>query len=169
MLCPVFPDVLERGIGDLVDAVRPPEVEHLWAEVYNDRANWEIVRDGYPTGSPGYDWMTEVFERRNRDLYSAYAVDLFLCLRARAEAEGWLRKLRYLLYEDKIRVDQARRIPDLSDLMLQSEPGENGLSTNPAFAELQRVTGDTEGTRPRRKLNLDVFGDHEGSIDLTQG
>jgi len=139
MLCPVFPDMLvDNRLDQLIDLVRPQQVEHFWAEPYNDRCNWQIVRDGYAPGSFGYEWMTEAFDADDYDLYSAYAVNLYLWLRERAEQEGWLDKLRYLLYEDKITPEHAARVPDLQGLWLQSKPDERGMSRHATFAALQR-------------------------------
>jgi len=54
MACPVFPDVLEEaGVETLIDRIRPNLVETLWAEPFNDRANWGKVRDGYLEDSTG--------------------------------------------------------------------------------------------------------------------
>src|SRR5882724_7172423 len=103
MLCPVFPDVLKSGgLERLVDAVRPDLVEHVWAEPFNSRNNWQHVREGYPVGSAGYRWFTEVYGERLKDRWSAYATELYVRLRDKARAEGWIGKLRYLLYEKDI-------------------------------------------------------------------
>ncbi len=103
MLCPVFPDVLEGDRLDrLVDRIRPDLVEHVWSEPFNDRVNWRAVRDGYDPASPGYAWLTDVYEHGNKAAWSSYATQLYTRLRAKAEREGWLPKLKYLLYEGDI-------------------------------------------------------------------
>jgi DNA repair photolyase len=138
MLCPVFPDVLEGDrLEELIDGVRPALVEHIWAEPYNDRHNWTQVRNGYEVGSFGYDWITAVYENRRMDRWSEYATDLYLRLRTKAIAEGWLPKLRYLLYELTITRSDAERIGGLQGVLLQSKPASNGKSQNEAIAILQ--------------------------------
>ena len=63
MLCPIFPEVMEGDrLERLVEATRPPLVEHLSAEPFNDRSNWMNVRDAYKLGTDGYQWMTDVFD-----------------------------------------------------------------------------------------------------------
>lgn len=141
MLCPVFPDVLGNGQLDaLIDRINPQVVEHVWAEPYNDRINWEYVRGGYDPISPGYEWMTDVYGNRNTARWSEYATDLLLELRERAKREGWLPKLRYLLYEDLISEADAFRLDDLSGVLLQSKPDEEGYSKNRFISKLQRFS-----------------------------
>lgn len=148
MLCPVFPDLLEgNGVERLVDRVRPDRVEHIWAEPYNDRNNWEKVRRGYRPGSEGDRWFTRVYEERNVTAWSNYATDLYLRLRAHAEANGWVHKLRYLLYEDRITAEDAIRLGDMKGILFQSKPDDAGFSRNQAIAALQRAQ---EGTDDRR-------------------
>jgi DNA repair photolyase len=140
MLCPVFPDVLaERGVEDLLDRVRPELTEAVWAEPYNDRVNWRTVRGGYRQGSEGHVFLTAVYEDDDKGRWSEYATDLYLRLRASAEDGGWLPKLRYLLYEDQITEQDARRLGDMRGVLLQSKPGADGQSRNPHIA--QRQTG----------------------------
>ena len=137
MLCPVFPEILDGGaLEALVEQIRPGRVEHVWAEPYNDRDNWDLVRSIYPAGSASHAWMTEVYEHRKTAVWSKYAADLYLRLRAIAEKEGWLHKLRYLLYEELIVKDDADRLPDLSGILLQSKP-EDGYSKNPHIRILE--------------------------------
>ncbi len=65
MLCPIFPDVMEGGsLERLVDCISPHEVEHIWAEPYNDRVNWATVREGYDEETAGYRWFTETVDMR---------------------------------------------------------------------------------------------------------
>jgi DNA repair photolyase len=138
MLCPVFPEVLEGDqLEQLVDAIDPGACEYVWAEPYNDRVNWKFVRDGYVKGSPGYSWFTEAFENRNTTLWSAYALDLYERLRVKGEHEGWLSKLRYLLYERDVANEHASKFGDLSGILLQSKPDEDGRSQHPHFRALQ--------------------------------
>jgi DNA repair photolyase len=140
MLCPVFPDVLANGsIEELLSAIRPAHCEHVWAEPYNDRQNWNVVRSGYAPGSDGHSWLTSVYGNKRRDVWSRYATDLYLQLRGRAEREGWLSQLRYLLYEKGIVEDDAGRMGDLRGVLLQSSLGEHGRSRNPHIAAQQRT------------------------------
>jgi len=138
MLCPVFPDMLEGSrLESLIDKIHPDVVEEIFAEPYNDRANWQIVRDGYAPGSAGFKRITEVFGTGKAAAWSRYATDLYLRLREKAEAEGWIGKLRYLLYEGKITPEDAGRIGRLDGMLLQGNPDENGKSKNAALAALQ--------------------------------
>jgi DNA repair photolyase len=138
MLCPVFPDVLEGNkLEELVARVRPDLVEHVWAEPYNDRKNWRAVRTGYDEGSHGYKWLTDVYEHGRKDLWSEYATELYVRLRDKARREGWLCKLRYLLYEGGITQNDAAKFKGLEGVLLQSKPDENGKSRNPYIAALQ--------------------------------
>jgi DNA repair photolyase len=138
MLCPVFPDVLEvNRLEELVDRVRPDRVEHVWAEPFNDRKNWKAVRAGYDEGSSGYKWLTDVYERGNKDLWSEYATELYVRLRDKARREGWLSKLRYLLYEGRITQNDAKKFRGLKGVLLQSKPADDGKSRNPYIAALE--------------------------------
>lgn len=140
MLCPVFPDLLDgEGMDRLLAHIRPDLVEHIWAEPYNDRNNWSIVRQGYEPGSFGYAWFTEVYQQGRKSIWSRYATDLYERLLRAAEHGGWLSKLRYLLYEGDIGEGDARKLGTLDGILLQSAPGEDGLSRNPFIAQQQRI------------------------------
>lgn len=155
MLCPIFPDALTGdGLERLVEAVRPDRCETVWAEPYNDRANALKVRAGYAEGSPGWTFLTDVYVHGDRRRWSAYAAELYLRLRAKATTEGWLAKLRYLLYEDGIMPSDASAFEGLDGVLLQSKPFHNvigegeteekiptGWSSNPAIRRLQRHEG----------------------------
>lgn len=138
MLCPVFPDVLEGDrVEELIDRCDPATVEHVWAEPFNDRINWRVVRSGYPTGSFGYRWFTQAFEEGDTALWSDYATTLYARLHKKAIAEGWIAKLRYLLYENGVQPQHVRRLGSLDGILLQSKPGADGCSRNPGVAMLQ--------------------------------
>ena len=138
MLCPVFADVLEGDhLERLVDAVRPQHAEHIWAEPYNDRQNWKKVLHSVPSGSHTAEWLTDVYEHKRSDLWSRGATDLYDRLAAKAKREGWLDKLRYLLYEDQITPSDAPHFAGLQGVLLQSTPNDDGTSKNPAIAALQ--------------------------------
>lgn len=142
MLCPVFPDMLEGDrLEQLVDRIRPDLVEHVWAEPYNDRTNWRAVRAGYEEGSAGWEWLTEVYERGRKDLWSAYAAELYERLVSKARRDGWAHKLRYLLYEGDIAAKDASRFAGLEGVLLQSKPDEEGFSANPSIREVQSELG----------------------------
>ena len=95
MMCPVFPDVLAGdALEGLVEEIRPELGEHVWAEPYNDRQNWSKILDGYPIGSPGYSWLTAVYAEGRKELWSAYAAELYQRLRRIAKHGRWLHKLR---------------------------------------------------------------------------
>ena len=139
MLCPVFPDVLDGDhLERLVDSIQPDLVEHVWAETYNARQNWQKVRAGYSVGSVGYRWFTDVYEERRTDVWSNYATELYVRLRDKAVREGWIHKLRFLLYERNISRDDAARFDGLEGVWLQAKPGTDGFSRNPHMAALQR-------------------------------
>lgn len=141
MLCPIFPDVLESGrLEELVDRINPGLVEHIWAEPYNNRVNWEKVRDSYPEGSYGHRWLSAVFGRKERAEWSRYATELYLRLKEKAVREGWVAKLKFLLYEDSISAAEAPAFRDMRGLLLQSKPGADGLSQNPLIARYQMGT-----------------------------
>lgn len=138
MLCPVFPHVLEGdGLERLVHAIRPAWVEHVWAEPYNDRFNWQGVCEACPVNGPDREFLLDVYERENDAAWSRYAVELYGRLRRKAEREGWLGKLRYLLYEDRIVAEDALMFEGLHGVLPQSKPDKNGRSRNKAIAALQ--------------------------------
>ena len=146
MLCPIFPDLLgDEALDRLVDAIRPHLCEQVWAEPYNDRTNWEVVRDGYEPGSVGHRTFTTVFGDHGGHGWSAYALELFRRLSAKAEADGWHDRLTYLLYEDGIADEHVAGFGDLSGILLQSQPDENGFSQHRGFAQVQRSTGAPRG------------------------
>jgi DNA repair photolyase len=121
MACPIFPDVVATDrLDDLIDAIRPEKVETFWAEPYNDRLNWERVRAGYQPSSPGYEMFTEIYGQKGNKAWSRYATDLYLKLRARAEADGWIEKLTYLLYEERIVKEDVPHYASGAGLLLQS-------------------------------------------------
>lgn len=138
MLCPIFPSLAASSqLDDLIDAIRPNMCEFIWAEPYNDRANWRVVQEGHPEGSDDRAWFDHAFgPNKEACLWSEYAVDLYKRLRLRAQAEGWLEKLRYMLYEVHVDAEHARSFCDLSGLMLQSLD-DDGRSKNPEFRKLQ--------------------------------
>jgi DNA repair photolyase len=138
MLCPVFPDVLRSNTLELlVESLDPNVIENLWAEPYNDRLNWRHVRNGYDAECDGYKWLTDVFENGRAELWSRYAAELYCRLRAKAETEGWLHKLRYLLYERRIEEEDAPEFAGLEGVWLQSKPDANGKSQNSFISGLQ--------------------------------
>ena len=139
MLCPIFPDVLEKlQVERLVREIRPEVCETVWAEPFNDRSNWKAVRAGYDEGSPGWRWFTRVYDGGGSPLlWSRYATDLFLELRRAAQDGGWLHKLKYLLYEGGVTHDDAERFRSLDGVLLQGPTDEQGRSKHPVFARMQ--------------------------------
>ena len=139
MLCPVFPENMEGDrLEQLVDAIRPQHVEHFWAEPFNDRVNWKQVRKLHKTGSTGHAWLTDVYEHKNRAIWSSYATELYCRLRDKARVDGWLSKLRYLLYEGDITECDAKAFTGLEGVLLQAKADEHGMSGNPFIARLQQ-------------------------------
>lgn len=140
MWCPVFPESLESGrLDEVIDRSSTAACERIWAEPYNNRTNWRFVRAGYEPSSAGWDRMTGMFENRKNGIWSAYATALYLHLRRRAVAEGWLDKMCYLLYEELISERDARQFEGLEGVLLQSNPGKDGLSQHPVFRALQEA------------------------------
>lgn len=140
MLCPIFPDVLEAGrLEELVDRVRPQLVEDLWAEPFNDRQNWQHVRAGYAADSTGFNWLTDVYGERRLDRWSQYATELYQRLRQKARAEGWIAKLKYLLYEGNITERDSVIFRRFEGVLLQSAKGADGRSSNPHLARFQQA------------------------------
>jgi hypothetical protein len=138
MLCPVFPQALDTDeLERLIDAIRPELCERVWAEPYNERHNWKHVRACYDEGSNMWEWMTRVFQDRDKAVWSRYATDLYVRIHSKAIAEGWSHKLRYLLYEDAITTQDAREFRGLDGVLLQTKPNDDGGSSNSAFAALQ--------------------------------
>ena len=117
--------------------IRPERCETIWAEPYNDRRNWRRVRAGYPEGSFGWQWFTETFEDRGCRTWSRYATDLYNRLREKARSEGWLHKLKYLLYEGGISAEDAPAFAGFEGVLLQGASAADGRSRNPAIAKLQ--------------------------------
>lgn len=140
MLCPAFPHVLDPGgLEELLDQIRPEQTETVWAEPFNDRKCWGKVRECLDPESTDARWLTEVYEKCQSELWSKYATELYERLRSRAERDGWMSKLVYLLYESNIAEHDAEAFRGLEGVLLQSKPNDAGLSRNPAFAELQTV------------------------------
>lgn len=152
MLCPVFPDVLRAdGVDRLIAAIRPDKCETVWAEAYNDRSNWRAVRDGYEVGTYGWEFLTAVYEHGKRAQWSRYATDLYTRLRIDAERNGWISKLKYLLYEDGIAANDASAYHGMIGVLLQSKPVANnvdgkkvetGWSANAAMRRMQVSEGN---------------------------
>jgi DNA repair photolyase len=154
MLCPIFPDVVAcSGLDRLVDAIGPSVVEKVWAEPFNDRQNWRYVRDGYAPRSAGWEWLTQVYDNDppTRDLWSAYATDLYARLSEKARREGWLPKLCFLLYEDQISREHAGSYRGLEGACLQSKPRPDGKSPNPWIAALQAQPVGPAGSVARHR------------------
>jgi hypothetical protein len=103
------PGVPRRRREDLIEAINPTVVEHVWAEPYNDRVNWRAVREGYASGSPGYDWLTRVYQSGDRHEWSRYSTELYTRLATKARQEGWISKVRFLQYEHGIAEEHATR------------------------------------------------------------
>jgi DNA repair photolyase len=135
MLCPVFPQVVETDeLERLIESVRPELCEHVWAEPYNERHNWEYVRQCFDEGSSGWNWMTRVYENEDTATWSHYATDLYVRVHDTAIRDGWTDKLRYLLYEGDITPDDAKCFCGLDGVLLQCATDAEGRSKNAAFA-----------------------------------
>ncbi len=78
--------------------------------------------------------LTDTFEQRRSERWSRYATELYVRLRGKAKTEGWLHKLRFLLYEGGITGSDAAHFQSMHGVLLQSKPGPGGTSQNDAFA-----------------------------------
>lgn len=138
MLCPVFPDMMEdNSLERMIESVNPDLVETIWAEPYNDRVNWRVVRNSYQVNSKTYNWFTNVYDYKLPGLWSSYATDMYTRLKRAAIKQDWLPKLKYLLYEDKVMMYDAIRFNGFEGVLLQSKPADDGKSKNPSIAALQ--------------------------------
>jgi len=138
MLCPILPDMLEGDkLEKLVDAMNPSKCENIWAEPFNDRFNWESVRDVYPKDSKIYKWFNKAYSSDNKDLLSEYATNIYVRLRDHAEKNGWLDQFKYLLYEKHITKKDVKRLGDRSGILFQSIDEKTGFSKNPNIKKLQ--------------------------------
>ena len=139
MLCPVFPDQMnDHAVEKMLDQIDPEKVDQVWIEPFNDRANWRTVRASFTEGSPEYGWFTDVYELGKSENWSQYASELYVRVRDKAVSEGWLHKLKYLLYEGSITESDSIKFEGLEGVLLQSKPGDDGYSQNPHIARMQR-------------------------------
>lgn len=137
MACPIFPGASDpQNLEILISSMNPDLLESIWAEPFNDRSNWSIVRDGYSIGSSGYQLMNNIFESGNRQTWSRYASDLYERLFEIGKANGWSHKLKYLLYETDITDSDAKRLAPFHQILFQG-PSEDGLSSNTHIRENQ--------------------------------
>lgn len=138
MACPVFYDVLiNERIDELIDRTNPHACEDFWVEPFNDRQNWRAVQKGYEPGTTEWDWMAECFEDRRNGVWSSYTTQLYEHFRRRAEAQGWLPRLHFLLYEHDITDSDAESYAGLDGVLLQSSRDQAGLSKHAAFRSFQ--------------------------------
>lgn len=130
MACPLFPHTLDGDHLDrLLDAIDPARVEQLYWEGFNDRQLGRALGRTYPEASPWRTWFEKVFgPGGDRVLWSQYITELYTRIRARAARDGWLDKMVFLLYEDELRHDDAKRFPDLRGVYLQSATDEVGVT-----------------------------------------
>lgn len=140
MLCPIFPDLLvPNELEKLIDAINPSKLETVWAEPFNDRSNWSKVRAGYQKDSPGYQWLTDIYEHRQRDAWSRYARQLYERLVRHGKKKGWAHKLNYLLYEKDVTATDATKMAPFKQILLQGEKLDGGLSKNENIKNLQLI------------------------------
>ena len=140
MLCPVFPDIVkDNRVDELVEMINPENVETVWAEPYNDRENWKVVQSGFQPNTYLYNWFEDEYEKK-LGIWSNYATELYVQLYEHAEKNGWIIKLKYLLYENKINAIDAEKFSGLVGVLLQNKSGDDGFSKNKHIAELQKNT-----------------------------
>lgn len=92
MLCPIMPDGVAR-LDELLDGISPNKCENIWVEPYNNRVNWQAVRDAYPEDSRHRAWFTRVYEQQDWAAWSEYETGLYVRIRNRARNDGWLSRL----------------------------------------------------------------------------
>lgn len=140
MLCPIFPDTLEPGkLESLIEAINPSVVETIWAEPFNDRSNWQKVRDGYNLNSTGYEWLTEIYENGRKDAWSLYSRELYERLMRHGRKYKWHGKLKYLLYEKDITAIDAKKMAPFKQILLQGQRLDDGYSKNANIKSLQLI------------------------------
>jgi DNA repair photolyase len=138
MLCPVFPSALQNGgVEELLERLRPAQMERVWSEPFNDRKNWQHVHDRLPNGHPDKLWLRRCFGERDHELWSEHAAKLYQRIRSVAQRGGWLEKFTYLLYESNLTRTGADILGDLECVLLQSKPSDDGLSANEHVRALQ--------------------------------
>ena len=132
-------------LATLIEQIRPDRCERVWAEPYNDRDNWRAVQAGYQGESQSWHWFDRAFGSGEPLYWSSYATELYARLKYLAERDGWLPRLRYLLYEDGIIHNDALWFRGLAGVLLQSKPVDEGpskgRSRNPHIAALQVTSG----------------------------
>jgi len=112
-------------------------VEYTWAEPYNDRDNWKLVQKSYLEGSEYYTWFEDVYVKKNKAAWSNYAAMLYEQLSTHAQQNGWIDKLKYLLYEKELTDDDARHLLHKPGILLQSIDKKTGISNHPVIAANQ--------------------------------
>jgi len=164
MLCPVFPDTLmDDRIIELIEQINPDAVDYVWAEPYNDRDNWKLVQKSYPEGSKYYKWFDDAFSPGDNDAWSEYATSLYDQLAAHAQQNGWIDKLKYLLYEKKLSDGDARHLLDKPSILLQDIDKKTGLSQHAVIAAKQMV-GNTQDKVDLEAIEQGIFS----AIEQTQ-
>ncbi|ACR13637.1 radical SAM domain protein [Teredinibacter turnerae T7901] len=139
MLCPIFPDLLEGDrLEALIDGINPGSVETVWAEPYNDRANWKKVRAGYAKNSSGHALLSAIYEDGDRAAWSGYARELYQRLARHSRSHGWADKLLYLLYEKDIVEHDAKAMAPFKHILFQGAKEDSGLSKNRYIQQFQR-------------------------------
>jgi len=138
MLCPVFPHVVNNGMfEDLLEQLNADKQEHIWAEPYNDRANWKVVQEGLDDTHPDKGWLQQCYGEKKYSMWSDYASDLYERILVKSKSDGWEDKFTYLLYERHIESKDVSRFSDLHGIMLQCPKGNDGYSKHPGFRDLQ--------------------------------
>ena len=158
MLCPVFrPTLAGKELERLLDRVNPELCEHIWVEPYNDRKNWRNVQKALGADHSDYEWLPKAYGPmgiRDPAVWSSYATELYTRVRDKAQSEGWINKLRYLLYEGGITVSDASEFEGHigKDVLLQDKvDGHTGKTKNQAFAPFDPRMPKVKNTGARSK------------------
>lgn len=156
MLCPVFPDVVKNNqVEELIERINPTKNEFVWAEPYNDRDNWRVVRDSFDKNSKTYTWFNHVYKDHKKEAWSEYAMELYQALIAHANSNGWTDKLKYLLYESNLTDDHAKEMCDAPGILFQSI-NKKGISSHPVIAATQ-LNVDIEDSKEVKKINGNII------------
>lgn len=138
MLCPVFPPTLGSDLAGLINSINPEIVEEIWAEPYNDRLNWRLVREAFSEGSGERGCFEAMFDGSDPGAWSAYSAELYRQL-CRLLGRRSISKLRYLLYEGDILAEHVSAFTGLEGVLLQGKAAEDGFSKNSVIANLQKA------------------------------
>jgi len=77
-------------------------------------------------------------EKNNDVEWSRYATELYNRVRKKAEAEDWVDRIRFLLYENRIQENDIARLKFDGTILFQNKPEEDGFSKHSKIALIQK-------------------------------